>query len=73
MKRPNLVVVTETLASRIIFDVSGTVDELPVVLGVEAVTKNGEKGQVTAAEEVIVCAGALQSPQILELTGVGNR
>ncbi|KAM7196288.1 hypothetical protein V8F20_007128 [Naviculisporaceae sp. PSN 640] len=69
-KRSNLVVVTETRVSKIVFDLAG---EEPVAVGVEVVTRDGVKGQVTAAREVILCAGALQSPQILELSGVGNK
>ena len=32
----------------------------------------GEKFVAKAAKEVIICAGSIQSPQILELSGVGN-
>lgn len=68
--RKNLVVVTETVVRRIVFDLGG---EEPVAVGVEVETKDGVKGRVTARREVILCAGALQSPQILELSGVGDK
>ncbi|KAK4246503.1 hypothetical protein C7999DRAFT_15381 [Corynascus novoguineensis] len=70
-KRPNLVVLTETLVSRILFDTASGEDA--IATGVEIITKNGEKKQVSAGSEVILAAGALQSPQILELSGVGGR
>ncbi|KAK4136287.1 GMC oxidoreductase [Trichocladium antarcticum] len=70
-KRPNLVVLTETLVSRIIFDTTGGADA--VATGVEIVGKDGQKRQVSASAEVIMAAGTLQTPQILELSGVGGR
>ncbi|KAK3904712.1 hypothetical protein C8A05DRAFT_13459 [Staphylotrichum tortipilum] len=70
-KRPNLVVLTETLVSRVLFSTADGEDA--VAAGVEITTKDGEKKQVSAATEVILAAGALQTPQILELSGVGGR
>ncbi|KAK4180958.1 hypothetical protein QBC36DRAFT_2446 [Triangularia setosa] len=69
-KRSNLVVLTETLVSKVILDTTG--DE-PVATGVEIVTKDGEKKQISANLEVILSAGTLQSPQILELSGIGSK
>ena len=68
-KRPNLVVLTETLVSRVIFDTASGTD----ALGVEVITKDGQTKQILAGTEVILSAGALQTPQILELSGVGDR
>ncbi|KAL2133231.1 hypothetical protein VTI74DRAFT_2696 [Chaetomium olivicolor] len=70
-QRPNLVVLTETLVSKIIFDTSIGGDA--VATGVELITKDGQKKQVLASGEVILAAGALQTPQLLELSGVGGR
>ncbi|KAH6623820.1 hypothetical protein F5144DRAFT_595920 [Chaetomium tenue] len=70
-KRPNLVVLTETVVNKIIFDTTSGEDA--VATGVEIITKDGQKKQVSASTEVILAAGALQSPQILELSGVGGR
>jgi choline dehydrogenase-like flavoprotein len=70
-KRPNLVVLTETLVNKVIFDTTGGEDA--VATGVEIITKDGQKKQVSASAEVILAAGALQTPQILELSGVGGR
>ncbi|MEO5692697.1 MAG: GMC family oxidoreductase N-terminal domain-containing protein, partial [Usitatibacter sp.] len=64
MKRPNLVVVTNALVSRVTFE--GT-----AASGVEYF-HHGQKVHARASGEVILCAGAIQSPQLLELSGVGN-
>ncbi|ODM15220.1 hypothetical protein SI65_09459 [Aspergillus cristatus] len=40
--------------------------------GVEIKTQNGEEQLIRAKKEVILAAGALRSPAILELSGVGN-
>ena len=69
--RPNLVVLTETLVNKVLFDTTGTEDV--VATGVEITTKDGQKKHVLATAEVILAAGALQTPQILELSGVGGR
>ncbi|KAK1753791.1 hypothetical protein QBC47DRAFT_430764 [Echria macrotheca] len=68
--RKNLVVMTETLVKRIVFDTSG--DEV-VATGVEISTKDGETRTASANLEVILAAGALQTPQILELSGIGGK
>ena len=63
-KRPNLKVITNALTRRIIFD------------GKRAAAveyRHGGKVRVSHADaEVILCAGAINSPQILMLSGVGN-
>lgn len=69
-QRSNLVVLTETVVTRVAFDQSGAV---PVATGVEVLAKDGQKKEVAATVEVILAAGALQSPQILELSGVGDK
>jgi choline dehydrogenase len=61
--RPNLDVVTRALSTRIVFQ--GT-----TATGVEF-TKGG-KTSVVNGEEFIVCAGAINSPQLLQLSGLGN-
>ena len=62
--RPNLKVITESLVSRVII-------ENKKATGVEF-THNGQKHSVKAKREVIVSGGAINSPQILELSGIGN-
>ena len=34
---------------------------------------HGKPGFAGATQEVVICAGAVQSPQLLELSGIGNR
>ncbi len=62
-KRPNLTVVTGTLVDRILFDGRRAV-------GV-ACHRNGQAMQYRAGREVILSAGALASPKLLMLSGVG--
>jgi choline dehydrogenase len=71
MSRPNLKVVTRTHATRIVFSGTRATGVEFVVGGVGGV---GGSGGVRRAHggEVIVCAGAFGSPQLLELSGVGN-
>jgi choline dehydrogenase len=64
MKRPNLQVVTGALVHRVLFDGTRAV-------GVEY-SRNGAVQRVDAAGEVILAAGAIGSPHILQLSGVGD-
>lgn len=61
---PKLKIQTDSLVSRVLFE--GT-----RAIGVEYVC-HGQRMQALANHETILCAGAIQSPQILELSGVGN-
>mgnify|MGYP005815568215 FL=1 len=63
MNRPNLRVVTGFLAGRVVFEGRRAV-------GV-AGTLNGEAKEFRAAREVILAGGTLQSPQLLQLSGIG--
>ena len=63
MRRPNLTVVTGALASRILVERGRAV-------GVEYV-ENSTPKSVRAAREVIVSGGAINSPQLLMLSGIG--
>ena len=64
--RLNLTVRPGVTVKRILFDGSG---ERPRATGVEAVS--GEETFIVDADEVILSAGAIGSPQILMLSGVG--
>lgn len=62
--RPNLKVLTEAQATRIVLD--GTTAK-----GVEFV-HGGKKYRVEATREVVLSTGVIQSPQLLELSGIGD-
>lgn len=62
--RPNLKVLTKAQATKIILD--GTTAK-----GVEFV-HGGKKYSVEATREVVLSAGVIQSPQLLELSGIGD-
>jgi choline dehydrogenase-like flavoprotein len=64
LQRANLKIETRAQAQRILFEGKRAV-------GVEY-KKNGQLFQVRARHEVILSAGAFQSPQILMLSGVGD-
>jgi choline dehydrogenase len=64
MKRPNLRVETRALASRVLF-------EGKRAIGVEF-TKGGKTITARAKREVILSGGAVNSPQLLQLSGIGN-
>ena len=64
ISRPNLKVITGALTQRVVIEnkrATGVVYK-----------KGNELVTVSAAREVILCAGAVQSPQLLELSGIGN-
>jgi choline dehydrogenase len=63
LHRPNLTVQTRQLVTRVLLERGRAV-------GVEAL----ERGQLREipAREVILCGGAINSPQLLQLSGVGN-
>lgn len=64
MRRPNLQVVTNALVHRVLFDGKRAV-------GV-AYSRDGQTHQAAARAEVILSAGAIGSPHILQLSGVGD-
>ncbi|HEY1300760.1 MAG TPA: GMC family oxidoreductase N-terminal domain-containing protein, partial [Stellaceae bacterium] len=64
LKRPNLALVTDALVRRIQFDGTRAV-------GVEY-ERGGKVERASAAREVILAAGAIGSPHILQLSGVGD-
>jgi choline dehydrogenase-like flavoprotein len=63
LSRPNLQVITQAHTTRLLFEGRRAV-------GVEY-RQGNELKQVRAQREVLLCAGALQSPQILMLSGIG--
>ncbi|KAL2421492.1 Dehydrogenase citC [Exophiala dermatitidis] len=65
LNRPNLKVLTEAQATRIILDGN-------TAKGVEFLYRGTKKYSVYATREVILSAGVIQSPQLLELSGIGD-
>lgn len=63
LNRPNLHVITHAHAMRIVFDGGRAT-------GVE-ITRDGRSEVVSARGEVILAAGAVNSPQLLQLSGIG--
>jgi len=66
LKRPNLHISLESLVSKISFANNS------IATGIEF-WKNGTKYIANASREVIVSAGALNSPQVLMLSGIGPK
>ncbi|WRT65517.1 uncharacterized protein IL334_002462 [Kwoniella shivajii] len=64
-ERSNLAILLQHLATKIVFDGSKAT-------GVEFGTSGGERYTVNAGREVIVSAGAIQTPALLQLSGVGD-
>jgi choline dehydrogenase-like flavoprotein len=67
MARPNLTVVTGARTTRVLFETQGGSRR---ATGVEAIV-DGTTRRFLAAREVVLSAGALQSPQLLLLSGIG--
>ena len=68
--RENLVVLPHSKVQRIVLEDSG---EGLVATGVELRTPDGGLETVTASKEVVLSAGAIGSPQLLLLSGVGPK
>ena len=66
--RTNLTVITHAHTSRIIFDESG---DKPKAVGIEYLRK-GSLQKVKVRNEIILSAGAIGSPQILQLSGIAS-
>ncbi|EIW83808.1 alcohol oxidase, partial [Coniophora puteana RWD-64-598 SS2] len=73
LARPNLSVLTRHRVTKLLFE--RVADGTPCATGVEFVRvadgTNGKKWRVKSRKEVIVSAGAVHSPQILMLSGIG--
>ena len=62
-KRPNLTITTRALASKIVFKERRAV-------GV-SYRQQGREQQAAASKEIVLCGGAINSPQLLQLSGIG--
>lgn len=68
LRRPNLQLRTRSLVTRVLFDGAG---DAPRATGVEVARRGGVQ-RLRASREVILCGGAINSPQLLQLSGVGD-
>ena len=68
LQRGNLQLRTGVLTTRILFEGSRY---MPEAVGVEVV-QGGALAQLRARREVILCGGAINSPQLLQLSGIGD-
>lgn len=71
MSRPNLVVMVNMTATRLLWGQASS-DGKAVALAAEVLGQNGQTSTLHANREIILSAGALRSPAILEHSGVGN-
>jgi len=63
LARKNVTVLTNTVVEKILI-------KNRVAVGVR-ILREGKKDDIKASVETIVCAGAIQSPQLLQLSGIG--
>ncbi|KAL1864087.1 hypothetical protein Daus18300_007867 [Diaporthe australafricana] len=71
--RANLSILTDTVVDRVILNKTDSVATQAVAMGVQVCPPDGVPHTIRAKKEVILAAGALQTPQILELSGIGDR
>ncbi|KAL4862904.1 hypothetical protein BDV12DRAFT_202619 [Aspergillus spectabilis] len=64
-------VLTEAVVKRVLFEGSPSGEEGGVASGVEVVI-DGHVQNLKAKKEVLLCAGAINTPKILELSGIGD-
>ncbi|KAK8057273.1 aryl-alcohol dehydrogenase [Apiospora saccharicola] len=75
-QRSSLAVMTDATVKRILFerdDTSGSLVAKGVVVDLQSKDGGVEETTIPVNFEVILSAGALQSPQILELSGIGQK
>ena len=66
MKRKNIHVAVKTQATKVVFDNNKQATEVEFL-------RDGQKGRVNVNKEVILSAGAINSPQLLMLSGIGPK
>ncbi|MCJ1441034.1 MAG: hypothetical protein MMC23_001520 [Stictis urceolatum] len=67
--RPNLRIITEARVEAVLLEEAGNAEK--VATGIRFVAKTGKRKSVRSTE-TILSAGVFQSPQLLELSGIGN-
>lgn len=69
--RPNLTILTETNVSKILFEKPSSGGDA-IAKGVQFTSKDGTLQIIAARKEVILSAGTINSPRLLELSGIGG-
>ncbi|PSR82627.1 GMC oxidoreductase-domain-containing protein [Coniella lustricola] len=70
--RPNLTVLTECTVTKVILE-KPSENEDAVAKGVQYLDKDGTVHTLSARKDVIISAGAINSPRLLELSGIGGK
>ncbi|KAK7459587.1 hypothetical protein VKT23_009568 [Stygiomarasmius scandens] len=70
--RKNLLVTTQSQATKIILKSDPRDSSIMKAFGVEYVDVNGVMYSARSRREIILSCGAIQTPQLLELSGIGN-
>ncbi|KNG82821.1 putative glucose dehydrogenase [Aspergillus nomiae NRRL 13137] len=70
--RPNLHIVTGVTVDRIILSNDAESNEV-LATGVQVRLADGKLTEIKATNEVILAAGAFQTPKLLELSGIGSK
>ncbi|KAK4700967.1 hypothetical protein P7C70_g5273, partial [Phenoliferia sp. Uapishka_3] len=81
VSRPNLTIATGATVTRIIFSRltseskprATSVEFTPVDVAYAEAASSGARYRVRAKKQVIVCAGSILTPQLLEVSGIGRR
>ncbi|KAL4256902.1 GMC oxidoreductase family protein [Pleurotus pulmonarius] len=68
--KSNLIIVTGAYATRVLFDPKEAGDLLATAVEYQ---KDGEIHVAHATKEVILCTGSFKTPQLLELSGIGDK
>ena len=69
--RPNLIIQTETTVTKVLLEKPSSAGDA-VARGVQLTTKDGSSQTVRVRKEIIISAGAINSPRLLELSGIGR-
>jgi choline dehydrogenase-like flavoprotein len=69
--RPNLTTRTETTVTKVLLERLSSADDA-VAKGVQYTSKEGSSHKIGVRKEVIISSGTINSPRILELSGIGG-
>jgi choline dehydrogenase-like flavoprotein len=69
--RPNLTILTDTTVTKLLLERSSSADDA-VAKGVQFISKGSSSQIIRVRKEAIISARAINSPRILELSGIGG-